>query len=208
MGLLDLNYMTPDPTNPWDGAPPNIPPSVPAPVPGGGDYTKTPIGGGGGGGGATGPGLTGRPSFNIPNAPAFVAPQFRAPSFQDATNEPGFQFRLRGGTDALERSAAARGTLRTGGTLKDIVEYGQNFASSEYTNVFNRALNSFDRTYQGAKDTYAPQLATWQLRGQAEMAAALAQFQREWQMYQLQHQGGGGGSDIPPPPTPPTPPGF
>ena len=39
---------------------------------------------------------------------------------------------------ALERSGAARGVTRTGGTLKDIVDYGQRAASQEYGNVYNR----------------------------------------------------------------------
>lgn len=30
-----------------------------------------------------------------------------------------------------------RGYLRTGGTLRDLVEYGQNFSASEYRNVFD-----------------------------------------------------------------------
>ena len=47
-------------------------------------------------------------------------------------NSPGYQFRLGEGLKALERSAAARGTLLTGGTLKGLTRYGQEFASNEY----------------------------------------------------------------------------
>jgi hypothetical protein len=38
----------------------------------------------------------------------------------------------------LERSAAARGGLLSGGTLKGITKYNQDAASQEFTNAFNR----------------------------------------------------------------------
>jgi hypothetical protein len=52
--------------------------------------------------------------------------------------DPGYQFRLKEGMQGLERSAAARGGLLSGGTLKGIQRYGQDMASQEYTNAFNR----------------------------------------------------------------------
>jgi hypothetical protein len=122
---------------------------------------------------------------------------------QDALNEPGYQFRLQGGSDALERSAAARGTLRTGGTLKDVLEYGQNFATQEYGNVFNRALQGYDRNYRGAYDAFLPRFDEWKFLSGAEQAAAMAQFAAQ------QHGGGGGDpfkedeGKAPPPPGPP-----
>jgi hypothetical protein len=51
---------------------------------------------------------------------------------------PGFQFRLAEGQKALERSAAAKGTLLTGGTAKALTRYGQDFASNEYNNRYNQ----------------------------------------------------------------------
>jgi hypothetical protein len=116
-----------------------------------------------------------------------VAPQFRQPTFAEAQQEPGYQFRLEGGADALERSAAARGVHRTGGTLKDIAEYGQNFASQEYGNVFNRALQSFDREYRGAWDQFTPRFDEWKLLSNAEQAAGLVEFAS------IRRGGGGGG---------------
>jgi hypothetical protein len=52
--------------------------------------------------------------------------------------DPGYQFRLKEGMKGLESSAAARGNLLSGGTLKGIQRYGQDMASQEYTNAFNR----------------------------------------------------------------------
>lgn len=51
---------------------------------------------------------------------------------------PGYQFRMDQGQRALERTAAARGDLQSGNTLKAVAEYGQEFASNEYTNAVNR----------------------------------------------------------------------
>jgi hypothetical protein len=52
--------------------------------------------------------------------------------------DPGYAFRLSEGTKALERSAAARGLLQSGPTLKGIQRFGQESASQEYGNAFNR----------------------------------------------------------------------
>jgi hypothetical protein len=52
--------------------------------------------------------------------------------------DPGYGFRLSEGQKALERSAAARGGLISGGTLKAATRYGQDMGSQEYTNAFNR----------------------------------------------------------------------
>jgi hypothetical protein len=52
--------------------------------------------------------------------------------------DPGYGFRMSEGMKALERSAAARGGLLSGGTLKGIQRYGQDLGSQEYQNAFNR----------------------------------------------------------------------
>jgi hypothetical protein len=52
--------------------------------------------------------------------------------------DPGYGFRLSEGQKALERSAAARGGLISGGALKAATRFGQDMGSQEYTNAFNR----------------------------------------------------------------------
>jgi hypothetical protein len=52
--------------------------------------------------------------------------------------DPGYAFRMSEGMKALERSAAARGGLLSGATLKGTQRYGQDLASQEYMNAFNR----------------------------------------------------------------------
>jgi len=52
--------------------------------------------------------------------------------------DPGYAFRLSEGMKALDRTAAARGGLLSGATLKGAQRYGEDLASQEYTNAFNR----------------------------------------------------------------------
>ena len=52
--------------------------------------------------------------------------------------DPGYAFRLAEGQKALDRSAAARGGLISGGALKAASRYGQEMGSQEYQNAFNR----------------------------------------------------------------------
>lgn len=54
------------------------------------------------------------------------------------TADPGYAFRLSEGMKALERSAAARGGLLSGAQMKGISRFGQDLASQEYQNAFNR----------------------------------------------------------------------
>lgn len=52
--------------------------------------------------------------------------------------DPGYKFRLAQGMDSVQNSAAARGGLLSGNTLKALTDYSQNTASNEYMNAFNR----------------------------------------------------------------------
>lgn len=64
-----------------------------------------------------------------------LAKPFGAEQFQQ---DPGYAFRQSEGMKALERSAAARGGLLSGSTMKGIQRFGQDLASQEYQNAFNR----------------------------------------------------------------------
>jgi uncharacterized protein YcfJ len=57
---------------------------------------------------------------------------------QDFQQDPGYAFRLSEGLKALDRQAAARGGLISGAALKASQRYGQDMASQEYQNAFNR----------------------------------------------------------------------
>ena len=56
----------------------------------------------------------------------------------DFVTDPGYAFRLSEGQKALDRSAAARGGLISGGALKAATRYGQDMGSQEYQNAYNR----------------------------------------------------------------------
>lgn len=55
--------------------------------------------------------------------------------------DPGYQFRLSEGLKALDRQAAARGGLISGGALKAAQRYGQDVASQEFGSAYNRLAN-------------------------------------------------------------------
>jgi hypothetical protein len=52
--------------------------------------------------------------------------------------DPSYSFRFQEGLKALDRQAAARGGLISGGALKAAQRYGQDFASTEFGNAYNR----------------------------------------------------------------------
>lgn len=67
----------------------------------------------------------------------------------DFTADPGYDFRLSEGMKGINNSAAARGGVLSGAALKAASKYNQNFASNEYSNVYNRfntdQTNKFNR---------------------------------------------------------------
>jgi hypothetical protein len=71
-----------------------------------------------------------RTAGNVPSAFKFGAGDYQA--------DPGYAFRLAEGQKALDRQAAARGGLISGGALRAAQRYGQEMGSQEYTNAFNR----------------------------------------------------------------------
>jgi hypothetical protein len=56
----------------------------------------------------------------------------------DFTTDPGYAFRFSEGQKALDRQAAARGGLMSGGALKAATRFGQEMGSQEYSNAYNR----------------------------------------------------------------------
>jgi hypothetical protein len=67
----------------------------------------------------------------------YATAEFTPGMFQ-ANQDPGYAFRMAEGMKALERSAAARGGLLSGSNLKNTQRFGQDLASQEYQNAFNR----------------------------------------------------------------------
>ena len=69
-----------------------------------------------------------------------TASQYTPFGMEQFQADPGYSFRMSEGLKALERSAASRGILSSGQTLKDITRFGQDAASQEYQNAFQRYL--------------------------------------------------------------------
>lgn len=74
------------------------------------------------------------------------------PAAVDVTRDPGYRFRLDQGNQAIERSAAARGTALSGQTLRALQDYAQGLASQEYGNAYDRALGQNDLAYTRLSD--------------------------------------------------------
>jgi hypothetical protein len=59
---------------------------------------------------------------------------------QFSPDDPSYQWRLKQGQQAVERSAAAKGQLGSGNVLTALTDYGQGAASQEYSAQFSRML--------------------------------------------------------------------
>ena len=62
----------------------------------------------------------------------------QAPNLEALQNDPGYQFRLQQGNQALERSLAAQGMGQSGAALKAAQEYGQGLADQTYNDFYER----------------------------------------------------------------------
>lgn len=104
---------------------------------------------------------------------------------EDFQQDPGYAFRMSEGLKALDRQAAARGGLISGAALKGAQRFGQNEASQEYMNAFNRyqtnrsnqlqPLESLMRTSQTSANTLGTAAGNYaQGAGEAYMGAGNA----------------------------------
>jgi hypothetical protein len=78
------------------------------------------------------------PGLNVDTTSPNFGKYARDFSMADYTADPGYAFRLGEGMKALDAQAAARGGLISGAALKAAQNYGQNAASAEYQNAYNR----------------------------------------------------------------------
>jgi hypothetical protein len=92
-----------------------------------------------------------RTAGNVPAAFKFGDYEFKA--------DPSYGFRLAEGQKALERQAAARGGLISGGALKAATRFGQEMGSLEFGNAYNRALTSYGTDVARENQLYNRQAA-------------------------------------------------
>lgn len=108
-------------------------------------------------------------------------------AFQNMTadelqQDPSYQFRLQQGQQALEQSAAAKGLLRTGGTYKGLLDYGQNAASQEYAAANARKLGAYQTNAQTG-------LSYGQANNQNALNFGQANFNNQFSVNQANNQG-------------------
>ncbi len=65
------------------------------------------------------------------------------PSAASVMREPGYQFGLQQGRNALEGSAAAGGGLYSGQALKELMQYGNDYGTTKFNDAFNRQQTAF-----------------------------------------------------------------
>jgi len=122
--------------------------------------------------------------------------QFQAPTAAQAAQSPAEQFQLQQGEKALQGSAAANGSLLTGGTQTALNQYAQGVASTNYNNVYNQALQQYNTNYNtwanqqanqfnrlatlaGAGQTAAQTLGSQGLQSAGQVSSTLGQTGQE-----------------------------
>lgn len=68
----------------------------------------------------------------------------------DLQNDPGYQFNLSQGNQALDRAQLSRGGYFSGNALKEAQTFGQGLADNTYNSAFQRALQGRNAGFQGA----------------------------------------------------------
>lgn len=78
-------------------------------------------------------------------------PKFQAPTL---SNDPGYQWRLQQGVNALDASAAGSGSFGSGNLGVALQNYGQGLGSQEYGAAYNRAVGEYNMGYGQNTDLY------------------------------------------------------
>jgi hypothetical protein len=106
-------------------------------------------------------GNTGAADYGRFRTADFTPEQFRA------NQDPGYGFRFSEGLKAVDRQSAARGGLISGNALKASQAFGQEMASQEYTNAFNRFQTIRGNTLQPFQMGAAAGQSAAAMQGQA-----------------------------------------
>ena len=85
--------------------------------------------------------------FSAPGIAAPFTSSFNRPDPNSIANDPSYKFQFQQGMDAVQRSAASKGTLLTGGTMKDLTAFGQGLASTFDDKYWAREMGLYDRAY-------------------------------------------------------------
>ena len=78
-------------------------------------------------------------------------PQYKPFTGADLQNDPGYKFGLDQGTQAVDRSAASKGGLYSGATLKALERYGNDYGSTKFGEAFSRDQSVQNQIFQREK---------------------------------------------------------
>ena len=81
-------------------------------------------------------------TFQGPEKPELLRSAWRPPTMEEVMADPGYGTRMRSGVQSRDASAAARGSVLSGGHQKALERYGQEFGANEYAGAFSRGLES------------------------------------------------------------------
>lgn len=90
---------------------------------------------------------------SMADAQAWVDANSGGSEYQGFQATPGYQFALDQGQAAIDNSAASRGNLFSGATLKAQQEYGTGMANQEYGNYLNRLMGQASQGQAAAANT-------------------------------------------------------
>lgn len=82
---------------------------------------------------------------------------FTQPTLEQAQQNPGYQFQLQQGQQALQRAQTANGSSLTAGANKSLENYTQGLAQTDYQNVYNNALQNYQTNYNSFMGSQAQQ---------------------------------------------------
>lgn len=84
--------------------------------------------------------------------------KFHAPSIEEIRGMPGYQFALDEGVNALDKRAAAMGTVNNGGQKKDILTFATGLADqtaqTKYQNALGEYMNSYNIFRNNQNDVF------------------------------------------------------
>jgi hypothetical protein len=94
--------------------------------------------------------------------PTGMPGQFQAPTLAQAEAQPGYQFALQQGEEALTNQASATGELLDPNTQRSLINYAQNAAEQDYGNVFNQNLSTNQQQLADYQQNYQNTLGQYQ----------------------------------------------
>lgn len=90
-------------------------------------------------------------SFRMREVDPYQASQFGGVNMGQ---DPGLAFRMKSGVNALDASAANKGTLFSGPQQKALLEFGQNLGSEEFSNAYGRQYGQFMDKEAASRDQF------------------------------------------------------